>query len=114
MVPLHLKTSPTQNKIKNNTTYIYYHIYQLRAFFYYYYFFQFKKERLICSSILGLFPFGFIVLYIRVGGPIMYEKVVHALATLHTQKFKPKEENNEREMIFEANTKKIPFFFPPV
>jgi hypothetical protein len=44
----------------------------------------------------------------------MYEKVVHALATLHTQKFKPKEENNEREMIFEANTKKIPFFFPPV
>jgi hypothetical protein len=41
----------------------------------------------------------------------MYEKVVHALATLHTQKFKPKEENNEREMIFEANTKKNSLFF---
>jgi len=25
---------PTQKKIKNNTTYTYYHIYQLRAFFF--------------------------------------------------------------------------------
>jgi hypothetical protein len=37
-----------------------------------------------------------------------------ALATLHTQKFKPKEENNEKGIIFEANTNFFPFFSPSV
>jgi hypothetical protein len=70
-----------RKKIKSNTTYTYYHIYQLRALFFP--FFQFKKERLICSSILGLFPFGLIVLYVRVGGPIMYQKVLHSQLFTH-------------------------------
>jgi hypothetical protein len=108
-VPLHLITSPTQKKIKNNTTYTYYNIYQLKAFFIYLFIFQFKKERLICSSILGLFPFWVYCIIHKSWVPIMYQKVLHLQLFTH-KSLSQKKKKNEKQRIFEANT----IFFSPV
>jgi hypothetical protein len=77
----------------------------LRALFFP--FFQFKKERLICSSILGLFHFGFIVLFVRVGGPIMYQKVLHSQLFTHNSLSQKK----KKTMKNKGSLKQIQFFF---
>ncbi len=77
--------------------------------------FQFKKERLICSSILGLFSFWVYCIIHKSWGPIMYQKVLHLQLFTHKSLSQKKEKNNEKNKgsLKQANTIFFSFFFPP-